>query len=251
MAVDVEPTVFWDGDAHDFEQRRDDWIRSVGFVEGDEPGLHGHIAQTSPSTNGSSGATVVDLYLTPLGVDPTRTAFTDIYPVFMIKHDPGARRSTSGRRRRAQGTAIREEYDAVACELGRVSCSLPRRIPSGALPSEAAERFGARIVSDLVAAKPRLVVGLGEEVWRTLRLLTPLDAQSPVEKFDEFCSERYGEPGSLSIGGRVVPWLSLTHPGRLRGKGDIGGPSGEKGTDWTHVHARWATRTKRAPERRA
>ena len=207
MAVDVEPTVFWNGDSREFSERRAAWMKAVGFIEGDEPGQHGHIRPRSPSTNGSSGAKVEQLYLQPLRLAPARTAFTDVYPVFQVKQGEGE-----------QGEAIRREYDELAHALAKPTCALPSRISKATLPNEAARLFGERIVADLREAKPSVVIGLGEEVWATLKLLTALHARSPVDRFEEFYGDRYGEPGELTVDGAIVPWFSLAHPGLLRGK---------------------------------
>jgi hypothetical protein len=111
LAVDVEPTVFWDGDADDFGERLARWKRDVGFIDG----KHGTVSPVSPSTNGSSGAKVVRHYLRPLGIAAARVTFTDVYPVFLIKTTKGARRE--------QGDAVREEYDSVAPRMAMPRCS--------------------------------------------------------------------------------------------------------------------------------
>lgn len=237
MAVDVEPTVFWDGAADDFALRRSAWMTAVGFVEGDEPGQHGHVSRTSPSTNGSSGAKLARLYLDPLGIDSTRTAFTDIYPVFMVKPAKDE-----------QGARIHAEYDPIAAELGKGTCSLPKRIEKEHLPDEAAKTFGDRLIADLVAAAPRVVIGLGEEVWRTLQRLPALKAKSRVDRFEDFYSEAYGEAGTLTIAAARVPWLSLGHPGLLRGDGRevVLDPAHRTNQGWMHLHTRWASRMRQS-----
>lgn len=232
LAVDVEPTVFWNGDAGDFAKRRQAWMKAVGFLEGDEPGQHGHIEPRSPSTNGSSGAKVEQLYLQPLRLAPARTAFTDVYPVFQVKQGKGE-----------EGDAIRCEYDRIADALAKPACSLPSRISKGTLPTEAARLFGERIVADLREAKPSVVIGLGEEVWATLKLLSALHARSPVDRFEELYGDLYGEPGELTVDGATVPWLSLAHPGLLRGKPEevVIDPAKRTGAGWRFLHARWAS----------
>jgi hypothetical protein len=221
LAVDVEPTVFWDGASDDFEARLRAWKEKVGFIEG----AHGTISQRSPSTNGSSGSKVVTHYLAPLGLAADRTAFTDVYPVFLVK-------SGGGSSRREQGDAIREEYDSIAERMGKARCTLPARIPSGELPTRAAHRFGARLTADLEAAAAPLVITLGREVWDTLLLLPALGARPPCARFDDLKSARYGERGSLQVGGCSVEWLALVHPGLLKGEA----------SDWAERHATWRER---------
>jgi len=125
LAVDVEPTVFWDGNAEDFAEQLTRWKRDVGFLDG----KHGFVSPASPSRNGSSGKTVVRHYLKPLGISVERATFTDVYPVFLLKE------GTGGKKKREQGDAIRDEYDSLAARMGFRACSLPTRIPKAKLPA--------------------------------------------------------------------------------------------------------------------
>lgn len=152
LAVDVEPTVFWDGSADDFAQRLEGWKHAVGFVEG----RHGAISSRAPSTNGSSGKKVVERYLAPLGIAAERATYTDVFPVFQVKTSNGSKRE--------QGDAIRDEYDRIAAQLGVQPSSLPARIPKSKLPAVAASTFGERLVADLSASEAPLVITLGDEV---------------------------------------------------------------------------------------
>jgi hypothetical protein len=236
LAVDVEPTVFWDGDADDFGERLAMWKGEVGFIDG----KHGTVSPVSPSTNGSSGAKVVRHYLTPLGITAARATFTDVYPVFLVK------RATGGRRE--QGGAIREEYDSVAPRMGMPVCSLPSRIPSARLPGLAASAFGERLVADLSAAAAPLILTLGEEVWNTLLAIPSLRARPPRQNFSDLYGEAYGATGSLTVNGRQVGWLPLVHPGLLKGKAEPEAevPSGARTVKgWATLHARWAARAAR------
>lgn len=218
MAVDVEPTVFWDGSSDDFEARLKHWKQQVGFIDG----MHGTISPRSPSTNGSSGASVTEQYLTPLGIPVERTAFSDVFPVFMVK--------SGGPSRREQGDAIREEYDPIAERMGKRPSTLPARMTSAELPPRAAKRFGATLISDIEASGASVVITLGREVWETLVLLPGLNARPPCSHFDELNSDRYGARGSLQVGGRTIEWLPLVHPGLLRGDA----------SEWARRHAGWA-----------
>jgi hypothetical protein len=230
LAVDVEPTVFWDGNADDFGERLARWKRDVGFLDG----KHGVISPVSPSTNGSSGEKVVRRYLTPLGISAARATFTDVYPVFLVK--------TSSGKRREQGDAIRDEYDSIAPRMGLPVCSLPARIPSARLPALAAAAFGERLVADLSAAGAPLIITLGEEVWETLVAIPALRARPPLEKFTDLYGEAYGAMGSLTVNGREVAWLPLVHPGLLKGEPTPTSavPSGARSVKgWATIHARW------------
>ncbi|MET0287986.1 MAG: hypothetical protein ABW352_26080 [Polyangiales bacterium] len=221
LAVDVEPTVFWDGARDDFGTRLAKWKRDVGFRDGE----HGTIASISPAGNGSSGQKLSSHYLAPLGLSPDNVTFTDVFPVYMAHTRSGSSRG--------QLDAIREEYDPLAPALGFAASTLPDRMSRHELPRVAAERFGARLLEDLAGANPSLVITLGEEVWATLQRLPQLRAQPPVTDFDALKSDSYGAVGSLWLNARRVDWLPLVHPGLL-------GRAGE----WETLHAAWAVSPK-------
>jgi hypothetical protein len=231
LAVDVEPTVFWDGSADDFAQRLEGWRQAVGFVEE----RHGAIGSRSPSTNGSSGKKVVERYLAPLGIGAERATYTDVFPVFQVKSSGGARRE--------QGDAIRDEYDSVAARLGAPPCSLRARIPKSKLPAVAASTFGERLVADLAESEAPLIITLGDEVWATLLAIPSLRARPPANSFSDLYGERYGVLGSLMVRGREVAWLPMVHPGLLKGTGDVDtviDPRTRSVQGWSALHARWA-----------
>lgn len=253
MAVDVEPEVFWNGDGTGFDTQLARWRDEVNFVEGDRRGAHGHVAWKSPSTNGSSGRKVEGRYLAALGVDATRTAFTDVCPVFFAKYGNSARRP--------QGTAIEQEYNAVAGDLGVKPASLPARPTVKALVRKAVEEYGASLLADLERADAPLVVTLGEEVLQTLRQLPQLEAVPPAESLTEiYDCGLYGKEGTLRVNGRRIRWLPLPHPGLLTGEtppasiptasatqafttGPVTLARGGR-RDWNAAHAQWEHRTR-------
>lgn len=236
LAVDVEPTVFWDGNADDFAGRLADWKAATGFVEG----KHGTISAVSPSTNGSSGADVVRSYLEPLRIDVASVTFTDVFPVFLVK--------TSSGKRREQADAIRSEYDPIAEQLGFRVCTLPPRISNAKLPKAAASMFGAKLMSELAEAEAPLAITLGAEVWETLRAMPALAARPPCEVFTSLYGDAYGSLGSMKVAGREVAWLPLVHPGLLKGALNANGqvdPAVRTIQGWGVSHARWVARSSR------
>lgn len=239
LAVDVEPTVFWNGDGADFGTRLASWQHESGFVEGDHPGGHGRLSRTSPPTNGSSGLKVEQRYLAPLGIAPDETAFTDICPVFFVKHGSGERRE--------QGDAIAAEFDGIARHLGHQPSSLPRRPSPAALVRMAVDEFKQRLIADLEAADAPVVITLGEEVLQALRRIPELGAAPPVETLTDLYVDRYGEEGTLKVNGRTVLWLPLAHPGLLRGKApseatEAALPRSTAG--WNICHSRWESQVR-------
>ena len=220
LAVDVEPTVFWNGDPAAFTKMLAKWKAITGFIEGDEPGAHGWISDVSPPANGSSGSKVEARYLSPLGIEADAAAFTDVYPVFVIK---SANRGPDGRRE--QGDAIRDEYDAIADELGMSRSSLPSRPTTKRLVADAVELFRARILDDLESADAPRVITLGDEALQVLRQIPELEPSAPAATLtDLYGLDVYGRPGQLTINGRRVEWLALAHPGLMRGRAAAASP---------------------------
>lgn len=238
LAVDVEPTVFWNGNPSVFPEMLAAWKAATRFVEGDEPGAHGWISDVSPPANGSSGTKVEERYLSPLGIEADAAAFTDVYPVFVIK---SASRGRDGRRE--QGDAIRDEYDAIAGDLGTSRSSLPSRPTAKRLVNDAVQLFRARVLHDLEAADAPRVISLGDEALQVLRQIPELMPTAPaVTITDLYGASLYGRPGELTINKRRVEWLALAHPGLLKGEpGPVDlDPQKRTGPGWNWLHEQWA-----------
>lgn len=226
MAVDVEPTVFWNGDKADFTACLEKWVSAVRFRAGNSLRCDGYIKSTSPPRNGSSGAKLAKRYLAPVGIREEVVSFTDIFPVFMVKE-----KGTDSARGREQGDAIKQEYAAFADLVGRGQSTLPQRIQREDLPGVARREFGSILVRDILETRPSLVISLGEEVWRALQEWPSIRAQSPVRSFDQLCSNHYGSSGELEVDGLRIEWLPLIHPGQLGRR-----------TSWDACHESWEAR---------
>lgn len=81
LAVDDEPTVFWDGT--DAETLIAHWRAAIAWR--DEWG-----SVTLAGGNGSSGRVVAKQVLTPLAIPPDRTYFTDCLSYYFVKTGPGS-----------------------------------------------------------------------------------------------------------------------------------------------------------------
>jgi hypothetical protein len=108
LAVDDEPTVFWDG--KDAASRIERWQQIVGWTP-----QWGSV--TAASGNGSSGRHVADHVLKPLGVETGQVYFTDCLPTYFIKTGNNS-----------QTTAIRDRYEPFAV-------TQRPRLPQADLPS--------------------------------------------------------------------------------------------------------------------
>ncbi len=238
LAVDVEPTVFWDGDPAGFPEMLTEWKTRTGFIDGDDAGAHGWVSNTSPPANGSSGAKVEKRYLAPLGIAAAATAFTDVYPVFVTK---SSGRGAHGRRE--QGDAVRDEYDAIAKDLGVPASSLAKRPTPGHLVKESLYRFQGQLVHALEAADAPLVITLGDETLQVLRRIPALTPEPPADTITDLYGGRYGARGHLTVNGRRVEWLPLVHPGLLKGTAkQVALDSAKRtGPGWNWLHTKWAT----------
>lgn len=223
MAVDVEPTVFWNGDNSDFAVRLEQWINSVGFHKGDTMGFDGNIKKTSPSRNGTSGAKLIEHFLAPLKISETVVSYTDIVPVYMVKES--GKLTAKGRE---QGDAIRQDYEPFAGLANREPASLPKRLPKWELPIAARKEFGSKLTGEISETRPDLVISLGEEVWEALMDWPSIRTKSPVSSFRQLCSEAYGSRGELEVDGRRIEWLPLIHPGQFG-----------RGAEWDTWHTDW------------
>jgi hypothetical protein len=239
LAVDVEPTVFWNGSSSAFSGMLAAWKVATGFIEGDEPGARGWIGDVSPLANGSSGSKVEERYLRPLGIAADDVGFTDVYPVFVIKSAGPGRDG-----RREQGYAIRDEYDAIADDLGTSRSSLPARPTAKRLVNDAVQLFRARILNDLEAADAPRVITLGDGALQVLRQIPELMPKAPAPTItDLYGAGQYGRPGELTVNRRSVEWLALAHPGLLKGepKPVALDPNKRTGHGWNWLHEQWAT----------
>jgi hypothetical protein len=226
LAVDVEPTVFWDGAGAN--RLVEQWKQSVGFVEGNDPGSHGH---ASAAVNGPSGSGLQTDYFPALPFPLQDTAFVDVYPVYFVK--------AGSAKRRGQADAIEQEYDAIVETLSGpagshprfVRASLPLRPTKAQLPPLAFERFGSWLTGVITDLAPERIVTLGEEVWQTMGhagfLHDPL-----AHSLGETRHHGYGQTGQLKVDGSLIEWTALAHPGAIRQSENTPG-------SWGSVHARW------------
>ncbi len=224
LAVDDEPSVFWDG--ADAVDRVSEWRADVGFLEGDEEGRWGRVR---PAGNGTSGRSVVEGVLSPLGIESESTWFSDAVDLFFIKR-------AGGGRQRQQADAIAEDYEPFARATGLPSASLPLRPTVADLVDLAVSGHRERLRTELVRSRSPLVVTLGEEARRVLAAVAdeveggptrPLDGKRFAEYPDD-----YGEAGALRVGGMTAQWLALVHPG-------------QRSPRWQQLHGRWRSLVRR------
>ncbi|MEZ5296528.1 MAG: hypothetical protein R2697_09755 [Ilumatobacteraceae bacterium] len=195
LAVDVEPTVFWDGKSPSPVELLNDWKMAVGF----DADRHGTVR---PGHNGPSGVGLEERILAPLGLTPSNVAFTDAVPWFFVKHGAGS-----------QGAAIAERF-APWAERNRIDPgSLPKRPSIRDLPKLAgAEPRRTTLRHEIVSIGAPLVITLGQEALDAIRLI----ADDVAGAQPTLAPDGYGRIGALEIDGQRFDLLPVAHPGFLR-----------------------------------
>jgi hypothetical protein len=201
LAVDVEPTVFWDGTdpMPDAELAR--WRDAVRF----DDERHG---RASVGTNGPSGAGLIEQILDPLGLAVDEVTFTDAVPWFFVKSGAGS-----------QGDAIGSRFNPIAHEIG---------VPEGTLPSRPTVRRLVELASssprreslraELIGADVDTVITLGQEACDAIGRVAD-DTRSTARRL--IPDDSYGRAVNLAIGGERLRWLALAHPGFIRQTSDV------------------------------
>lgn len=211
IAVDDEPTVFWDG--ADAPSRVAQWIDQVGFQEGDDEGQWGHVRS---SGNGTSGAGVVDDVLAPLGLDPTSVWFTDVVDRFFVKrgHPPT----------RGQADVIDQVYEPfrLAAGCGLESAALPPRPSATQLIRLATTEHRKRLRYELAEAQAPILITLGEEARAVIASIVdthsgPTGEPITAKRFKGADAASYGEARSARAPGHQMKWYALAHPGQWTG----------------------------------
>lgn len=210
LAVDVEPTVFWDGTDPSPAEVLARWQELVGF----DPGRDGTV---SAGTNGPSGAGVIAKYLSPMRVDAANVAFTDAVPWYFVKHGKGS-----------QGAAVKK-YNELAAAMKREPAELPKRpSPSG---------FGAILDSgerrdllrqEIASSGAKRLITLGQEALDAV--LVVADAPSDVQT--TLRPDGYGKTAGVQVGGASFEWTPLVHPAFVRQTADA---------LWTQALADWSS----------
>lgn len=217
LAVDVEPTVFWDGTQPDPRGLVSAWQRQVGFRPGDDRGEHGRVREVM---NGTSGQAVAERVLGPLGVPAGRAFFTDVLTRFFVK--------SGSTKRPQQADRIRDVYEPFAEEAALPVAALPFRPAPGRLVEDASQLERGRLRQELSDAAAPTVVTLGEEARAVIQRVAD-DVTGPPTVPLRRDDPHYGQPGPLRIGRYEARWHALTHPGN-------------RSPQWAALHGRWAER---------
>ena len=192
LAVDDEPTPFWEGDGElDFIAA---WRQGVGFRD-----EWGHI-QAAPRFNGPSGQKLRKMLLDPLALDHGDVWVTDCLDLYH------ASKGNAGR--------VTDTYQALVEHLADGPASLPEAslLPH---PTEAEivrmaiSQHIPRLLAEIQICVPDRIVTLGNAALRVIRHLAgaPEDVPSRLS-----ANASYGQPRQLVVGGRSIELVPLAHP---------------------------------------
>ena len=184
MAVDNEPTVFWDGS--DAEERVASW--KAEYFDS----AWGNVAPTA--LNGPSGAWLTTNVLAHLEAADVRSHFvTDCLTTYRLSTGAAAR--------------LADTYERMAATTtGLQSAQLEEHPSETQIVHEAIRAQSTRLANQIAAAQPRLLVTLGNAAARVVNKLANNNGRGSLNP------DTYGRPVDVTILGTPTRWIALVHP---------------------------------------
>jgi hypothetical protein len=209
LLVDNEPEVFWNGEGA--KSMLFVWKDAVGFRDG----AWGAVNHAPSSNNGPSGKWVEEHVLRPFNVARGDCCMTDCI--------------NTARRNKGQSKRIRETYEPAVAKLGLPAVVMEAApVGEATVVREVKRSQLCRLSAELDAARPEVVITLGNAALRVLRLLVEIDSGDPGPALRE---ESYGREAIVRHSGGRARWLPLVHP-----------RPGERTPKWREIHSRWESR---------
>jgi hypothetical protein len=188
LPVADEPGPFWDG--FDADERIDLWRQERQL----DPAVHGDFSSPG-GLNGSSGRWVDDYVLTPLRVGRANAWITDCLDTYRLSTSVNAR--------------LTNTYDSGRARYGWPEWRIRPHPSETDIVSEAGLSHGDRLLRELDACRPNLLVTLGNAACRVVHALSSAD-QKRLSLTD------YGDRRTVKVGGHAHEWLALAHPAAPR-----------------------------------
>lgn len=184
MAIDNEPTVFWDGS--DADERVASWEAKYF-----DPAW-GRV--TATALNGPSGAWLRTNVLDHLVAAGLRSHFvTDCLTTYRLSTGAAAR--------------LTDTYERMAAKTtGLESVQLEAHPSETQIVHEAIRAQSTRLTNQIAAAQPRLLVTLGNAASRVINNLANNGGRGVLTP------DAYGRPVEVTISGTRTRWVSLVHP---------------------------------------
>lgn len=184
LAVDNEPTVFWDG--ADADDRVNAWKEQYF-----DPAW-GDVS--TARLNGPSGSWLRSNILDPLSAAGAENQFvTDCLTTYRLSTGAAAR--------------LNDTYEPMAKDtLGLGSADLQPHPSETQIVREALETQRERLNGQIAAARPSVVVTLGNAASRVISNLAGVAGPGTLTQ------DGYGMPSTVTVSGIELSWVALVHP---------------------------------------
>ena len=189
IAVDNEPSVFWDGS--DEQDIFNAWLDNISWQSdwGD--------ASPAGKYNGSSGVWINNNLLAPLGISRENVWFTDCLDIYYC---------SNGLKKRIQDT-----YNPFAKQFKLPLAKLPPHPGENKIVRLAMKHHEERIKQQIKIAQPDQVITLGNAALRFLSSLISSGSETPKKLSPS--PEHYGKVfGNLEIDNTKFSLLPIAHP---------------------------------------
>jgi uracil-DNA glycosylase len=201
LPVDNEPTPFWDGHPDQLADLFARWEsryfrKSWGTV-------------TPAQLNGPSGRHLESGWLRPLGYTREQAFITDCLAT--------ARASTDVARRLA------DRYEPVVESLSAPMADLEPHPSEDAIVNEALTQHESRLINQILAADPEIIISLGNAAARVLASLS-----GRPDKEGVLTPATYGDQRRVNLRGHQIRWQALVHPATPKA--------------WAERHVAWTRR---------
>lgn len=202
LAVASEPRIFWDGDPEEARQ-------IIGRIA--LPEALGSLEPAGRQLNGPSAKVLDEHILAPLGFSREDAWLCDLLPETRLNP--------------SQVKALKEKYEPLMEAYGLNPVTIPKR--PGKFCDEARS---ADITRELMESQAPLLVLLGDiPIAQYLKRVADIDFSTLQEYTDRY---GYGRQTLVTIGGRPVRILPLTHPRQI-------GALGAHSDKWFRAHMAW------------
>ena len=187
LAVDNEPTPFWNGDGE--EELISAWMKEVNWRD-----TWGGISPAG-RFNGSSGHWVDVNILNKFDVNRDNTWITDCLDTYHLSS------GVTGR--------LEDTYKAARKELDLSDWHLPPHPSEDRIVSYAVADHAQRLRSEVEQASPEIIVTLGNAALRVLKEL--FNTNISITKLSSV-SAKYGQSFEVRLTGKIAKWYPLAHP---------------------------------------
>ena len=184
LAVDNEPAVFWDGS--DADERVDAWRAKYFDPDWGEV--------NTAALNGPSGTWLSSNILDPLRAAGAHSHFiTDCLTTYRLSSGASAR--------------LNDTYEPMARKTsGLTSANLLPHPSEAQIVRESLEYQSERLTAQIAAARPRMMVTLGNAASRVIASL------GQTGRTGKLSQDGYGLPSTVDISGTQFAWIALVHP---------------------------------------